>query len=305
MTELSLDFLGTSASMPSVKRGLTATLLTRDGERFLFDCGEGTQRQMMKGPGLKAPRAIFLTHYHPDHWLGLSGLLASLKLMEHMEPVTIYGPADGIGTAEMVCQRTGGGVDFASFVGVEPGDFAYGDSVTTFSVKVFKTKHTPNSVGYVFEEKRRPGRFDPEEARRLGVEPGPDFGRLQRDERVILRDRTVYPYQVMGSVRPGRKIVITGDTAPCRETAEAAQGADVLVHEATFTRDMVARAKQTKHSTAQQAALVAEKAGVGRLFLNHFSTRTEPKLVAQEAAQIFNPVQAVNDGYHIKIPFKE
>jgi ribonuclease Z len=226
--DLSLFFAGTAGSVPTARRGLPATLMRRGGDRLLFDCGEGTQRQLLRTVGLPDMQAVFLTHHHADHWLGLPGMLKSFELRDRQAPLTVYGPPGTI--ALMRAMRIVYGRLRYPFevVDLEPGDAVAYDG---YEVAAFNVRHRGRAFGYAIVEEPRPGRFDAELATRLGVEFGPDFGRLQRGEVV----NGVHPEQVVGPERPGRKLVLSGDTAPCDMLRVAAHEADVLVHEATFT----------------------------------------------------------------------
>src|SRR5215208_585063 len=278
--DLSLFFAGTAGSVPTARRGLPAILLRAGGERILLDCGEGTQQQLLRSAGLPELDAIFITHYHLDHWLGLLGMLKTFDLRARERPLTIHGPPGlhGLFAAMRPAYgRTGYRLDL---VELEPhAEVRFGG----YLISPFPVKHRVEAYGYAFVEDDRPGRFDAETARVLGVAEGPDFGRLQRGETV----GGVRPEQVMGPPRRGRRIVLSGDTAPCQAVEVFAHRADVLVHEATFMEDNRARARETSHSTAAQAAEVARDAGVRLLALCHLSTRYFPREVRDEARAVF------------------
>jgi ribonuclease Z len=297
--DLSLFFAGTAGSVPTARRGLPALLLRAGGDRILFDCGEGTQQQLLRSPvGLPDVDAIFVTHYHLDHWLGLVGMLKTFDLRSRERPLAIHGPP-GLralfATLRPVFGRTGYPL---SLVELEPHEEVAFDG---YIVGAFPVKHRVEAYGYAFVEDDRPGRFDADAARALGVAEGPDFGRLQRGETV----GGVRPEQVVGEDRPGRRIVISGDTAPCQAVEVHAHGADVLVHEATFLEDERARARETGHSTAAQAAEIARDAGVRLLALTHLSTRYFPREVRAEARGIFPGTVVPRDFDAIEIPFPE
>jgi ribonuclease Z len=297
--EISLFFAGTAGSVPSARRGLPALLLRAGGDRVLFDCGEGTQQQLLRSVGLPELDAIFLTHYHLDHWLGLLGMIKTFDLRARERPLTVYGPP-GLGALldvmrPVVIGRTGYAL---RSVELEPHDeVAFGG----YLVAAFPVDHRITAYGYALVERERPGRFDADAARALGVREGPDFGRLQRGEEVD----GVRPEQVVGSPRPGRRIVISGDTRPCQTTEIYAHGADVLVHEATFLELERARARETAHSTAAQAAVLARDAGVRLLALTHVSTRYFPRDVRDEARAIFPNTVVPRDFDAIEVPFPE
>ena len=240
-------FAGTAGSVPSARRGLPALLVRRGAERILIDCGEGTQRQLLRSVGLSDLTDIFITHLHVDHWLGLPGLLQTFNLRDRDRPLAIHGPP-GIAEVMRSMKRVYGKLCFElDVVELEAGESVRRDTLEIGAVNV---RHRVLAFGYVLVEDPRPGRFDAELAASLGVAPGPDFGRLQRGETVA----GVRPEQVIGVERDGRKVVVSGDTAPCETLAIAAHGADLLVHEATFGEDERDRARLTGHSTAAQAA---------------------------------------------------
>jgi ribonuclease Z len=296
--DLSLFFAGTAGSVPTARRGMPALLVRRGGDRLLFDCGEGTQRQLLRSVGLADVGAVFLTHLHADHWLGLPGMLKSFELRDRDAPLAVYGPP---GTAELmramriVYGRLGYPFDV---VELESGD---GVEFDGYEVNAFNVRHRGRAFGYAIVEDPRPGRFDAELATRLGVPFGPDFGRLQRGETVD----GVRPEQVVGPERPGRRLVLSGDTAPCDMLRVAAHEADVLVHEATFAQDEADRAAQTGHSTARQAAQTALEAEVKLLALTHVSTRYAGPEIRDEARAIFEPTVVPRDFDVIDVPLPE
>lgn len=296
--ELSVFFAGTAGSVPTARRGLPAVLVTRGGERLLFDCGEGTQRQLLRSVGLADLDAIFITHFHADHWLGLPGMLKTFDLRGRERPLAVHGPPGLVrvlGTVKGVFGRLGYELDI---VELEPAEAVGGDG---YVVAPFPVAHRVRAYGYAIVEEPRPGAFDPAEAARLGVAPGPDFGRLQRGETV----GGVAPEQVMGAERPGRKIVISGDTAPCEAVAVAAHQADLLVHEATFTETEAERAGETGHSTAGQAAALARDAEVRLLGLTHLSTRYGGAEIRDEARAVFPDAFVARDFDTVEIPYAE
>ncbi len=301
---LEVTFLGTGAAVPSVDRNVSALAMVREGETLLFDCGEGTQRQMMRyGVGF-AFREIFFTHYHADHTLGVTGLLRTMSLMDRTEPVTLYGPR---GARRILGELVHLGVERARFP-IEIVELRAGERLARkgYDLLVFETDHRTDTVGYALAEHIRLGRFDPERARDMSVPEGPLWGRLHRGETVTLPDgREIGPADLVGPPRPGRLVVYTGDTRPSDAVVEAARGADLLVHEATFGEDERLRARETGHSTAAQAARVAERAGVRRLVLTHISsryTRNAPELLT-EAQAIFPETVVARDGMTVEVPF--
>ena len=303
--DLSLTFLGTSASVPSAARGTSATLLARGGTRWLVDCGEGTQRQLLRsGLGLVDIDMLLITHLHGDHYLGLIGLLKTYALRGRERELPVVGPS-GLRARMDLLQPVIGRLPFeVTFheVGAEEAVWFEDGS----AIRAFPTHHTITSVGYCLVEDGRPGVFDADAARRLGVAEGPDFGRIQRGDTVMTAaGKSVGPDDVLGPPRAGRRVVLTGDTAPCASTLQAAEGATVLVHEATFLHEERDRAKETRHSTAREAGVLATEAGVGLLVLTHLSMRTPPRLAREEAEQQGVRVVVPNDFDQIAIPFPE
>jgi ribonuclease Z len=296
--ELQVFFAGTGGSVPTARRGLPAILVRAGGDRLLFDCGEGTQRQLLRSVGLPDLDAVFLTHYHADHWLGLPGMLKTFDLRGRDKPLTVYGPP-GLRALFDALRPVYGRVSYpVTFRELERHEeVGFGGYV----VSSFPVEHRVPAFGYAFLEDDRPGRFDAEAAQRLGVQPGPDFGRLQRGETVD----GVRPEQVIGADRTGRRVVISGDTAPCQAVEAVAHEADVLVHEATFTEDERVRARETGHSTARQAAEIARDAGVRLLALTHLSTRFFPREIRDEARATFGDTVVPRDFDAIDVPFPE
>jgi ribonuclease Z len=296
--DLSIFFVGTAGSAPTARRGLPSLLVRRGGDRIMFDCGEGTQRQLVSTVGLTELTEIYLTHFHADHWLGLPGMLKTFDLRGRERPLTVYGPR-GLQTLLGLTLRMAGRLGFdLQVVELVAGDVLERDGYRVAPVPV---AHRGPAFGYVLFEYERPGVFDPHVAMQLGLQAGPEFGRVQRGETV----RGVSPEQVMGAARPGRKLVLSGDTGPCEALRIAAHGADVLVHEATFAEEERERAALTGHSTAVQAATLAAEAEVELLALNHVSTRHPVGLLRDEARAVFEQTVIPRDFDTIEIPFGE
>jgi ribonuclease Z len=297
--DLSLFFAGTAGSVPSARRGLPALLLRAGGDRVLIDCGEGTQQQLLRSIGLPELDAVFLTHLHLDHWLGLLGMLKTFDLRAREKPLALFGPPGLRGLIDamrpIVIGRTGYPLRVEE---LDPHEEVRFDG---YAIAAFPVEHRVPAYGYAFVEDDRPGRFDADAARTLGIAEGPDFGRLQRGETV----GGVRPEQVVGPTRPGRRIVVSGDTRPCQTTEVYAHGADVLVHEATFLEEERARARETAHSTAAQAAELARDAGVRLLVLTHLSTRYFARDVRDEARATFPATVVPRDFDAIDVPFPE
>ena len=303
---LSVTFLGTGAACPTVDRNVAALAVQREGETILFDCGEGTQRQMMRyGVGFSFTE-VFFTHFHADHMLGITGLLRTMGLQDRTAPVTLYGPR---GAQRILGAAMSLGIERNKFP-VEVVEIRAGDRLRRdeYDIVVFETQHRADTVGYALAEHTRLGRFHPERARELGVPEGPLWGRLHKGETVTLDDgRTVSPPDLVGAPRRGRTLVYSGDTRPHLALLEAARGADLLIHEATFGGDEADRAVETGHSTAAEAARVALEAGVRRLVLTHISpryTRDAPELLA-EARAVFPETAIARDGMTVEVPFVE
>jgi ribonuclease Z len=296
--DLDVLFLGTAGSSPSPRRGLPATLVRRGGDRLLFDCGEGTQRQLMQSIGLVELEELFITHFHADHVLGLPGMLKTFALRQRERDLVVHGPR-GLRRVYELLSPVIGRLSFpVRLVELAPNDELERDG---YRIAAFEVDHGGPGLGYALVEDPRPGHLDPDRAAELGVTPGPDFGRLQRGEEVD----GVRPDQVMGETRRGRKLVLTGDTAPCDMTRLVAWEADLLVHEATFMEEDAERAVETRHSTAAQAAELAAAAGVHMLALTHISPRYAGGQVRDEARAAFENVIVPRDFDRVEIPFPE
>jgi ribonuclease Z len=302
--DLDLVFLGTAGSTPTAQRAPAALLLRRGGDRLLFDCAEGTQRQLLRSSvGLVDLHEIFITHFHADHVLGLPGMLKTFALRGRELPLDVYGPR---GLVELLrsLARVIGKLSFElRLVELEAGDVLERDG---YRLATFGVSHTSSSLGWSLIEATRPGRFDVEQADALGVPTGPERGALQQGRPVDLPDgRTVTPEQVLGPPRPGRKVVVTGDTAPSDDIVEAAWAADVLVTEATFADEERERAEETRHQTAMQAAEIAQRAEVELLALTHLSNRYFGPEIAREARAIFPETVVPRDFDVVEVPFHE
>ncbi|MFL5826265.1 MAG: ribonuclease Z [Thermoleophilaceae bacterium] len=296
--DLDVLFLGTAGSAPTARRGLPATLIRRGGERLLFDCGEGTQRQLLRSVGLLDLEEVFISHFHADHFLGLPGLLKTYSLRGRDTQLTLHGPPGLLGLVEVLTPVIGK-LSFPVII----NEIAANEQLERdgYRIAAFEVAHRVSAYGYALIEDERPGRFDEARARQLGVTPGPDFGRLQRGEAV----GDVRPEQVLGEPRRGRKVVLTGDTGPSEMTEIVAHGADLLVHEATFSAEEAERARETGHTTAQDAAAIAERAGVAMLALTHISQRYAGGEIRDEARAVFENTIVPRDFDRVEIPFPE
>lgn len=300
--DLSVIFLGTGGSVPSARRSTASVLIARGGDRLLFDCGEGTQRQMQRSIGLVQVDAIHLTHFHADHILGLPGLLKTYDLTDRERPLVVYGPPglkELFGTLKPLIGRLGFDLDLV--------ELGAGETVgrDDYEIQSFEAAHGARAYGYALVEAARPGRFDPAAAIAAGVKEGPAFAALQRGEEVEGADGTVSPEQVMGPARAGRTIVLTGDTAPSPATVAAAADAELLIHDASFAEEEVQRAAETGHSTFAQAAAVAAEAHVKLLALVHISSRYHVGTVLEDAQELFEATIAPRDFDLVEIPFPE
>ena len=298
-----VTFLGTAAARPTVRRNVSAVAIQREGDHLLFDCGEGTQRQMMRYATGFSLHEIFFTHMHADHFLGVTGLVRTLGLQGRTEPLTLYGP---VGAEAILSQAVGLGLERSHFP-IEIRELEPGCRVEKeeYDVVPYAVRHGTRALGYALIEHPRLGRFDVATARKLGVPEGPLFGRLHRGEAVEVDGRTITPDQVVGPSRPGRKVVYTGDTSPCRQTVEVAQGAELLIHDGTFGSEEEQRARDTFHTTARGAAKVARDAGVERLVLTHVSARYADNAtpLEKEARQVFAATVVAYDGLVLEIPY--
>ncbi|WP_226011545.1 ribonuclease Z [Halomicrobium salinisoli] len=303
-----VTFLGTSGAVPTTQRNTSAVFVSREGDQLLFDCGEGTQRQMMRfGTGF-AVEHVFVTHTHGDHVLGLPGLIQTWDFNDREEPVAIHAPAGTRSEIEELVTLIGNEPSFPVRINqVSPGDVVL--ERDDYEVRAVETEHRCRCVGYALVEDDRKGRFDRRKAEEeLGIPPGPKYSKLHSGEPVEHDGRTVEPEEVVGPPRPGRRFVYTGDTMPTQPVVEASEDADLLVHDATFAEDRTERAKATAHSTAREAADVARQAGAERLALVHVSTRYagDPSPLVEEASEAFDgEVFIPDDGRKVEVPYPD
>ena len=299
-----LTFLGTAAARPTVGRNVSGLAVQREGTLFLFDCGEGTQRQMMRYATGFDVRAMFITHLHADHVLGIPGLLRTMALQGRTDPITLYGPSGSASALKDVVALGGERVGF----GVELIECRAGEGLRAdeYGIYAFQVEHGTSAVGWALVEEDRLGRFDVDRARELGVPDGPLFGRLHRGEDVEVDGQIIRPGDLVGPPRPGRTVVYAGDTRPSPSTVQRADGADLLIHEATFGEEEKDRAHQTFHSTASQAAKVARDAKVERLLLTHLSARysDDSRGLEQEAQAVFAKSRVARDGLVVEVPVR-
>lgn len=298
---ISITVLGTSGAAPTIDRGLPSVAVRVSGNLMLIDCGEGTQRQMMRfGTGFDV-KDVFFTHLHLDHFMGIVSFLWVQNMTQRTEGINLFCPVSEAETLRQAI-KIAGSINFP----VEINELADGDIVRRdgYSVTAFSVHHGRPALGYSINEDSKPGVFNVAEARRLGVPSGPMFGLLQKGKSVTLSDgRVINPSQVMGEARRGAKVVISGDTTPCENTINAASGADVLIHESTFIDGEEDRASKLGHSTSRQAAEVAKKSGSKRLILTHFSKRHSDDVseLVRQAKSVFEHSIDACDGMSIKI----
>ena len=305
---LRVRFLGTGGAVPTTERAPSSLLVNREGDRLLLDCGEGTQRQMMRfGTGFSVDH-VFITHLHGDHVLGLPGLVQTMDFNDRERPLAIHCPPNTKRDLHDLVHAAGHESAFPVRIAeVSPGSVAL--EADEYEVRAFETDHRTRSQGYALVEDDRLGRFDRPKAEELGVPPGPKFGTLHEGEPVELDDGTIVrPEQVVGPPRPGRRFVYTADTRPQNRTVEVAADADLLVHDATFGDDMAERARQTAHSTGREAGEIAARAGAKRLALTHISSRYagDASAIEAEAREAFDGECFVpDDGQLIEVPYPD
>lgn len=306
LTDLNVIFLGTGGSIPTPKRGLSAIAIRRKTELLLFDCGEGTQRQMIQaGVGFHRKTKIFITHMHGDHVLGLPGLLQTMSLLDRTKKLEIYGPQGIKAFVEAISQT----VRFSLTFPVQVSEIDAGLVCEEKEYEVYATQsdHMDHSLAYALTEKPRPGRFNIEKARSLGVPEGPLWSKLQGGSSVKLPDcRIVKPEMVLGPPRPGRKIVYTGDTRCSKNLVKLAENADLLIHEATFDDELMERAREDGHSTPSMAAETAKEAGAKWLVLTHISARyKDAGLLLEQARKVFSNTDVAQDFLRLELPLSE
>jgi ribonuclease Z len=300
MVKMEIIFLGTSSAIPTNHRNHSAIALKAFGEIMLFDCGEGTQRQMTRArlSPMKIDK-IFLTHFHGDHILGLPGLIQSMAFRGRTEPLEIYGPQ---GLYQLVDCMRGLGY-FAMSFEIKVYEISEGTVLENndYIICCCKTEHSVLNFAYSIEEKRSP-KFNKEKALSLGVKPGPAYGKLQSGVPVKIGEKLITPEQVLGEKRNGRKIVYSGDTLACDQMINFSLESDILIHESTFNNSHKDKAYETGHSTSAMAAEIAEKSNVKKLILTHISTRyKDTKVMEREAIEIFEDSCIAEDIMTVKV----
>lgn len=301
---LRVVFLGTGGALPTVNRNPSSILVNREGELLLFDCGEGTQQQMMRArTGMMSLSSIFITHFHADHVLGIPGLLQTLSFHGRDAPLTIYGPAWVEQFVKLISLLGYCRLNFEiKAVPLEAGDTVHREG---YVINAIASEHSVPSLAYALVENERPGRFDRRRAEELGVPVGPLYSRLQKGESVEVNGRLVHPNEVIGPCRRGRKLIYTGDTRPCEAIIRASKNADVLIHDGTLAQEKVDWARESLHSTAKEAADVAQKAEVQRLILTHISSRytDDSSVLLEEAKEVFENTCVADDLVEFEVPY--
>ena len=306
MTQLSIIFLGTGGSWPTIKRNVSSVAVKRGSEIILFDCGEGTQRQFQKSRlSYMQISKIFITHFHGDHFLGLPGIIQTMQLNDRDKPLHIYGPK---GMIKLVSQLLSLGY-FKPGYNIVAHEVDEGDILDfdEYIIHVLRVKHNVPALAYAFEESMRPGRFNKSKALELDVPEGPLFSKLQRGETITLKSgKKIAPDMILGPPRKGRKIVISGDTKPCEKLIDFSKDADVLIHDATFDSELEDIAREYGHATAFQAAEIAKKANIERLFLIHVSPRyLDHRVLENDARKVFKNSFVPKDFQEVEIKLKK
>lgn len=297
---MEIIFLGTSSAIPTNNRNHSAIALKAFGEIILFDCGEGTQRQMTRArlSPMKIDR-IFVTHFHGDHILGIPGLIQSMAFRGRKDPLEIYGPP---GICELLDNMKNLGY-FALSFNIVVHEITEGLVLDEeeFKISTMLMKHSVANYAYCVEEKRSP-KFIKEKALKLGIKPGPAYGKLQKGLPVIIGEKIIKPEAVLGDKRKGRKLVYSGDTLACEKMVDFSKGADILIHESTFNNSHKDKAYETGHSTAEMAAEIAKKAGVTKLVITHISTRyKDTKTLEKEALDVFENSVVAEDMMKLEV----
>jgi ribonuclease Z len=303
MEAMEIVFLGTSGSMPSPKRNVPAIAIKRGGEIILMDCGEGTQRQFMLSKlSFMQVSKVLISHFHGDHFLGLPGLVMTMALNDRSEPLEIYGPGGAVDAIKALLELN----LFKATFDVRVREMKPGDSVDCgeYYIKAARSLHQVPTLAFCLEEKTRPGRFNLERAKELGLPEGPLYRRLQMGEEVVWKGRRIKPEMVLGPPRRGRKVVYTSDTRPNEELIPFARDCDVLIHDSTVESGLETQANEYGHSSARQAAEIAKKCGAGILFLTHISPRYgDPQAIEREAKEVFPNSRLAYDFLEYTVPY--
>jgi ribonuclease Z len=305
MTQLSIIFLGTGGSWPTVKRNVSSIAIKRGGEILLFDCGEGTQRQIQKSnASYMQISKIFISHFHGDHFLGLPGLIQTMQLNDRKKPLFIYGPKGIIKLVSNLLKLGYFKPEFKIITNeLKNNEILEFDE---YKIKIINGEHGVETLCYCFEEKIRPGKFDKKKALKLGIPEGPLFSKIQNGKTIVLKDgKKIKSEQILGPPRKGRKIVISGDTKPIKKMIDFSKYADILIHDSTFDSEFEKLANDYGHSTSSQSAIIAKKAEVDKLFLTHISPRyIENNSIEKEARKIFKKSFVAKDFQEVEIDYK-
>ncbi|MCS7144339.1 MAG: ribonuclease Z, partial [Archaeoglobaceae archaeon] len=291
---------GTAGTIPSADRNTSAIFVQHSNYRFLFDCGEGTQRQIMSAKlGFRNLDNVFITHMHTDHFIGAFGLIETLSLNGRKKELNFYTPNPEM--LKTLFEIFGyDKLDYPIIVKKAKG----GDEINFrgFKIVVFETEHIVPSVGYALIENDF-RKFEKEKALALGIPPGPIYAKLKSGESIEWEGKLIIPEMVLGEVKKGRRLVYTGDTRPCERTVEIAMNADLLIHDASFSEEMKEWAIESGHSTAREAGEVAKKANVRKLILTHISARysKDPEILLKEAKEVFEDVEIANDFFELNL----
>ena len=298
---MKLVFLGTSAAQPTERRGLSCICLENNGEILMFDAGEASQISYMKsGLGWNKKMKLFVTHLHGDHCVGILGLLQTMSMQNRTESLEIFGPK---GIDEFLAANIkvlNFGLSFSILITIVKEGKIFEDK--KFSMYAAKANHSITAFSYLFEEKDKPGRFNVEKAKELGIPEGELWNKLQKGEEIINNDKIIKSVQVLGGKRPGKKIGISGDTMPTKELEKFFEECDYLVFDSTFLDEEKQKAQDTCHSTAKQAAQLGKNSNVKNLILTHFSARYKDEIGhLAEAKKIHDSVITAKDLLEIEI----
>lgn len=298
---MKIVFLGTGGSYPTPSRNVSSIAVKFDGDVILFDCGEGTQRQIMRSSiSFMKIKKIFISHFHGDHFLGLPGLIQSMNLNDREDPLEIYGPVGTLDEMKKLINigyfRPGFEIDVYELLPEAELDY------TGYSISVFESNHNVPTLGFVFKEDDKKGRFNKSRALDLGIPEGPLFSKIHRGESVEIDGKIIEPEEVVGPPRRGRKIVYSSDTKPSPEITEAAENADVLIHDGTLDSSLSDKALKHDHSSVDMAAAVAKEAGVKKLFITHISPRYEDTTELEfDAKEIFENSRIPSDLFEYEL----
>ena len=298
---MKLVFLGTSAAQPTERRSLSCICLERNGEILMFDAGESAQISYMKsGLGWNKKMKIFVTHLHGDHCVGILGLLQTMSMQKRTEALEIFGPS---GIEEFIAANIkvlNFGLSFPVLINIINEEKIIDDE--KFVIHTCKASHSITAFSYLIEEKDKPGRFNVEKAKELGIPEGELWNKLQNGNEINHNGIIIKPGQILGEKRPGKKIGISGDTMPTEKLEKFFDGCDYLVFDSTFLDEEKQRAQDTCHSTAKQAATLGKNAKVKNLILTHFSARYKDETEhLDEAKEIHDSVITARDLLEIEI----